>query len=80
MGVVRAKIQTVEDIYQLLRMAVVGRRPIRAAYDGWDRGSARTGWAGITKGNFECCAISAVDRVAAGCKRPARRLTGVVSR
>ena len=37
MGVVRAKIQTVEDIYQLLRMAVVGRRPIRAAYDGWDR-------------------------------------------
>ena len=37
MGVVRAKIQTVEDIYQLLRKAVVGKRPIHAAYDGRDR-------------------------------------------
>jgi len=37
MGVVRAKIQTVEDIYRLLRTAVVGKRPIRAAYDGRDR-------------------------------------------
>ena len=46
MGVVRAKIQTVEDIYQLLRMAVVGRRPIRAVYDGWDRWFCphRLGW------------------------------------
>jgi hypothetical protein len=37
MGVVRAKIHTVEEIYQLLRTAVVGKRPIHAAYDGWDR-------------------------------------------
>jgi hypothetical protein len=37
MGVVRAKIQTVEDIYQLLRTAVVNKRPIRGAYDGRDR-------------------------------------------
>ena len=37
MGVVRAKIQTIEDIYQLLRTAVVGKRPIHAAYDGRDR-------------------------------------------
>jgi hypothetical protein len=37
MGVVRAKIQTVEDIYQLLRTAVVNKRPIRAAYHGCDR-------------------------------------------
>jgi hypothetical protein len=37
MGVVRAKIQTVEDIYQLLRTAVVGKRPIRAVYNGRDR-------------------------------------------
>jgi hypothetical protein len=37
MGVVRAKIQTVEDIYQLLRRAVVDRRPIRASYNARDR-------------------------------------------
>lgn len=37
MGVVRAKIQTVEDIYRLLRTAVVDKRPIRAAYNGRDR-------------------------------------------
>jgi len=37
MGVVRAKIQTVESIYQLLRMAVMNKRPIRAAYNGRDR-------------------------------------------
>src|SRR5680860_265649 len=37
MGVVRAKIQTVEDIYQLVRSAVVGRQPIGAVYDGYRR-------------------------------------------
>ena len=37
MGVVQAKIQTVEDMYRLVRMAVVGRRPIRATYHGLDR-------------------------------------------
>jgi hypothetical protein len=36
MGVVRAKIQTV-DIYQLLRTAAVSKRPIRGTYDGLDR-------------------------------------------
>lgn len=37
MGVVQANIQTVEDIYQLLRTAVVNKRPIRGAYDGRHR-------------------------------------------
>ena len=37
MGVIRAKIQTVEDIYQLVRTAVVSKRPIRAIYHGRDR-------------------------------------------
>jgi hypothetical protein len=37
MGVVRAKIQTVEDIYQLLRTAIVDKHPVRAAYNGRDR-------------------------------------------
>ena len=37
MGVIRAKIQTVEDIYQLLRTAMVNKHPIRATYSGCDR-------------------------------------------
>jgi hypothetical protein len=37
MGVVRARIQTVEDIYQRLRTAVVSQRPIRATSDGRER-------------------------------------------
>ncbi len=37
MGVVRAKIQTVEEIYRLVRTAVIGKRPIRALYDGRNR-------------------------------------------
>jgi hypothetical protein len=37
MGVVEARIQTVEDIYRLVRMAVVSKRPIRASYHGRDR-------------------------------------------
>ena len=37
MGVVRAKIQTVEDIYRLVRMAVESKRPIRAVYRGHER-------------------------------------------
>ena len=37
MGVVQAKIQTVEDMYRLVRMAVVSKRPIRATYHGRDR-------------------------------------------
>ena len=37
MGVVQAKIQTVEDIYRLVRTAVVGKRPIRATYQGRER-------------------------------------------
>ena len=36
-GVVRAKIQTVEDIYCLVRTAAVSKRPIRALYDGHER-------------------------------------------
>jgi hypothetical protein len=36
-GVVRAKIQKVEDVYQLVRTAVLSKRPIRATYDGRDR-------------------------------------------
>ncbi len=34
MGVVRAKIQTVEEIYRLIWTAVSSKRPIEAIYDG----------------------------------------------
>jgi hypothetical protein len=37
MGVVRARIQTVEEIYRLVRTAVVNKRSIRAAYHGRER-------------------------------------------
>ena len=37
MGVIQAKIQTVEDIYRLVRTAVVNKDPIRATYHDRDR-------------------------------------------
>src|ERR1700735_1775811 len=37
MGVVEARIPTVKDIYRLVRMPVVSKRPIRAIYHGRDR-------------------------------------------
>ena len=37
MNVVQAQIQTVEDIYRLVRSAVAGRRPIEARYKGLRR-------------------------------------------
>jgi hypothetical protein len=37
MGVVQAKIQTVEDVYRLIRTAVMTKRPVRATYLGRDR-------------------------------------------
>src|SRR5215831_12897906 len=46
--------------------------PMKAAIDG----SVRIDWAGITKGNFERCALSTLDRVTVGCRRRARQPTG----
>jgi len=37
MGVIQVKIQTIEDIYRLVRMAVISKRPIQALYHGRDR-------------------------------------------
>ena len=37
MRVIQAKIQTVEDIYRLVRTAVISKHPIRAIYHGRDR-------------------------------------------
>ena len=58
MGVIQARIQTVEDIYRLVRTAVSSKRPIRAVYHGRVGSCARTGWAGITKG--DSCAVLSV--------------------
>lgn len=46
MGVVRGPMQTVEDIYGLLRTAVKKRQPIRTTYDGRERWLCphRLGW------------------------------------
>ncbi len=46
MGVTEAKIQTVEDIYRLVRTAVISKRPIRAVYHSRDRWFClhRLGW------------------------------------
>jgi len=37
MGGIQAKIQTVEDVYRLVRRAVVSKRPMRAIYHGQQR-------------------------------------------
>jgi hypothetical protein len=37
MPVIQANIQTVEDIYRLVRTAVINKQPIRAIYHGLDR-------------------------------------------
>ena len=37
MGVIRAEIQTVEDIYSVVRTAILRRQPIGAVYDGRSR-------------------------------------------
>ena len=56
MGVVRAPIQTVEDIYHLLREAVLNKQPIRAAYDGRERWLCphRLGWNGARQLRVLC--------------------------
>jgi len=53
MGVVQANIQTVEDIYRLVRAAVMSKLPLRAVcITAKIGGFVRTDWAGITKARF----------------------------
>jgi hypothetical protein len=76
MGVVQAKIQTVEDMYRLVRIAVVGSVRFAPPIMAGIAGSARTDWAEITKGRFVCCAINTLGRVKVACKLLAHRPTG----
>ena len=76
MAVVRAKIQTVEEIIDWFGRpwlaSVRYEPPIMAGI----AGSARTDWAEITKAGFVCCATSTPGRVVVVCKPLAHRQTG----
>ena len=52
MGVVRAKIQTVEDIYRLVWTAVASRRPIEASYHRRLGCFVRTDWDETAEGEL----------------------------
>jgi hypothetical protein len=79
MGVVQAKIQTVEDVYRLIRMAVLSKRPIRAVYDGHDRWFCphRLGW--NREGRIRVLCYQYGGEATADCNRLVHRKTGVAS-
>jgi hypothetical protein len=66
MGVTEAKIQTVEDIYRLVRTAVVSKRRFEPSMTAASGGSARTDWAGLAKGRLKCFVISIAGRSVSG--------------
>ena len=77
MGVVQAKIQTVEDIYRLVWSAVASRRPVEAMYPTGFLGCfAPTDWAGISKGSFVCSVTSTAGKAAADSSPQVRPQTG----
>jgi hypothetical protein len=80
MSVVRAQIQTVEEIYQLVWTAVVNKQPMEATYQGGIDYSAHTDWAGTRKGSFACCVISTAAIARPDFGHQVRSRTGVVSR
>ena len=62
MGVVRAQIQTVEEIYRLVWTAVANKKPIEAIYQGRPWSFVRTGWAVTGKDSFVCSAINSAAK------------------
>jgi hypothetical protein len=58
MGVVRAQMQTVEEIYRLVWTTVANKKPIQANYQAGIVCFVRTGWGGIERGSFEYSAIN----------------------
>jgi len=80
MGVVRAPVQTVEEIYRLVWAAVTNKQPIEAVYQGRLRLFCPTDWGGIGKDGFVCSATSMAATAGADSSRLARRKTGVVWR
>jgi hypothetical protein len=69
MDVVRARIQTVKDIYRLVRTAVVSKRPVRAVYHGRERWFCPHRLGRNHEAKFVCCAISMLARAAVDCKQ-----------
>jgi hypothetical protein len=74
MGVVRAKIQTVEDLYRLVWAAIASKRPIEARYRSPVSKPGimdtlvyfvRIDWGGIEKGICGCCAINTAGKARA---------------
>jgi len=80
MGVVQAKIQTVEDIYRLVRTAVISKRPIRAGYHGRERWFCPHRLGRNREGQMRVLCYQYGGTVAADGKRMALRLTGAVLR
>jgi len=65
MSVVKAKIQTVEDMYGLIWTAIANKQPISAIYQDLPRLFVRTGWAAIAWANLACSAINMVAKARA---------------
>jgi hypothetical protein len=80
MGVVRAEIQTVEDIYRLVWTSVANRQPIQANYQGRYRLFCPHRLGRNREGNFVHSVTNMAARVGAGSIRWVRRQTGVVLR
>ena len=73
MGIVRANIQTVEDIHQLIWTAIASKRPIEAVYKrlsikGYLGCFVRIDWAEIDGERCGCCVTSMVEQAKAGWK------------
>ena len=74
MSVVRANIQTVEDMYRLIRTAIASTRPIEAVYKGYLGCFVRIDWAEIAAERCGCCVTSMAEKAKADWKhrdRPA---------
>jgi len=80
MGVVRANIQTVEDIYQLIWTAIASKRPIELSIKGCLGCFVPIDWAEIEGASFGCCVTSMVEKAKADWKHQDRRQTGVALR
>jgi hypothetical protein len=78
MGVVGAKIQTVEEIYQLVWAAVANRCPIAASYDGLPRLFCPH-MLGRNKEAELCCVINTAEKAKADFSRRVRRPIGAAS-
>src|SRR5215210_7185222 len=76
MGVVRAKIQTVEEIYRLVWAAVAGKHPIAASYGGLPRLFCPHRLGGNKEGKLRVLCYQSVAKAKADFSHWAHRLTG----